>query len=143
MVEVYENKEEMNAHGCQANGTGVGGMEGFSQAERYMVMTWSILKSLLFLNHLVHSVCPVYRMVLVMLSTILMKGKVQLPLDSIYACALPLLCSNRRDDCFISCMVSIWLRYSYLSWLCLIYFQLISLYCKISSPSYPFSICRF
>lgn len=50
-------QEEMDAHGCQANGIGVGGLgDGFSQEEGHMVVAWTYLKSLLFLNSPMNSV---------------------------------------------------------------------------------------
>lgn len=76
--------------GVKPSGTGVGEMgHGFSWAEGYMVMAWTILRSLFLLSHQMDAVCPVGRM-LGILSVMLMKGKVALPLDSRYVHALPL-----------------------------------------------------
>lgn len=76
--------------GVKPSGTGVGGMgDGFSWAEGFMVVAWTVLKGLFLLSHRMDAVCPVGRM-LVILSMMLMKGKVALPLDSRYVHALPL-----------------------------------------------------
>lgn len=52
---MHGNREDLNACGCQASGTGVGGGSGvgdcFSWAEGYTVVVWTILKSLFLLNH--------------------------------------------------------------------------------------------
>lgn len=84
LAEVYKNREEMAARGCQADGIGVG--SGISQAEGHVVVAGRTDKSLPFLNPLMESVCHVSGMVLVMLGPkysknpnyqmMLMKGKV-------------------------------------------------------------------
>lgn len=87
---MHGSREDLNAHGCQASGTGVGGMgDGFSWAEGYMAVACTVLKSLFLLSHHTDSVCPVDRM-LVILSVMLMKGKVSLPLDSRHVHVWPL-----------------------------------------------------
>lgn len=48
-MDVYENRKEMNAHGCQANEIGVDGLgAGFSHTKGHIVVGWTILKSLFF-----------------------------------------------------------------------------------------------
>lgn len=72
---MYGEKDEINAHGCQANGTGMGGLGDAFPGRRMYSHGLDCPKCLLLLSHLIDSVCSVCRMVLVMFSTMQMKGR--------------------------------------------------------------------
>lgn len=136
-----------------SNEIGLDGLgAGFSQAEGHIVVDWTILKSSFFLEPLMDYICHVSRMLWVTFGpkwankliqqVIMMKRKISLPLGSIYGHILPLLDSDRRDDCFVLA----WCLFEWESHLEPASFtlcQLISLYWRSSSPSHLFSVCRF